>query len=168
MIERTLTAATSFIISDYVPYLWFIPKLQGWPSKLQKVCDSKEQVARKIVDIEGHRERAKLRESNTSNEAEYVPDFVDILLAAPFEDGKPLPDLVITMLILVSIMFAGNTDISFSFSFSLASCLKATYLLCSLFPLECTGAVKFITSVPISRILVDEQLSPMLPSLDFI
>ena len=104
MIERNLAAASSLIISDYMPYLWFIPKLQGLPSKFQKVCDSKEQVARKIVDIEGHRERAKLREFNPNNEAEYVPDFVDILLAAQFEDGKPLPDLVVTMLVLVSIM----------------------------------------------------------------
>jgi hypothetical protein len=104
VIERTLIAASSLIISDYVPYLWFIPKLQGWPSKLQKLSDAQEQVARKVVDIEGHRERAKSRESDAINEAEYVPDFVDILLAEQFEDGKPLPDLVITRLVLVSIM----------------------------------------------------------------
>lgn len=117
MIEHTLTAASSFIISDYVPYLWFIPKLQGWPSKFQKVCDFKEQVARKIVDIEGHRERVKLRESTTFNEAEYVPDFVDVLLAAPFQDGKPLPDLVITKLILVSIMSLETPTSLFFFFF---------------------------------------------------
>ena len=150
MLEHTLIAASSLIISDYVPYLWFIPNLQGWPSKLQKLSDSQEQVARKIVDIEGHRERAKLRESNTINEAEYVPDFVDILLAEQFEDGKPLPDLVITRLVLVSIMLLETpTFFSFSSIFFFLSIVSQGHL-----------SSMFVTSFGMHKSLIVHHLCP--------
>jgi hypothetical protein len=152
VIERTLIAASSLIISDYVPYLWFIPNLQGWPSELQKLSDSQEQVARKIVDIEGHRERAKLRESNATNEAEYVPDFVDILLAEQFEDGKPLPDFLITRLLLVSIMLLETLIFIFLnlYFFSLMSKGHLSSMVVNSFGMR--KSLKFTTSVPISRI----------------
>ena len=108
MIDVNFVTAGTFIISDYVPYLSFITKLQGWQKTLEETRDLRDRVSMKICDIEGHKERAKER---GNNDKDYVPDFVDVLLAASFDDGQPLSDNLVTILVTVS-MFITILDIA--------------------------------------------------------
>ena len=99
MLDVSFSSSGAFIISDYVPYLSFITKLQGWQKRLEDSNDFKNRVSKKIVDIEGHKERAKER---GNDDKDYVPDFVDVLLAASFDDGQPLSDQLVLNLVAVS------------------------------------------------------------------
>lgn len=81
------------IISDYVPSLSFITKLQGWEPYLLEIQKRGRAIVHKVIDVESHRQRVT-----------DVPDFVDVLLKAPLDDaGKPLSDGEIMSLLLVSI-----------------------------------------------------------------
>ena len=51
----------------------------------------------KAFDLEGHKKRSKER----GDDPNYVPDFVDVMLEAPFENGKPLPERDICKLLEV-------------------------------------------------------------------
>lgn len=98
MVDQTFKAVGAFVISDYVPSLNFVTKLQGLHSKLEKIRDFREKLAGPLIDIEGHKKRALER----GNDEDYVPDFVDVLLAAPLEDGNLPSDRTVTLLVLVS------------------------------------------------------------------
>jgi len=96
MVDVTFANAGTFIISDYVPYLSFITKLQGWQKTFEETRDLKDRVGKKICDIEGHKERAKERGNNNKD---YVPDFVDVLLTSSFDDGQPPSDNLVFILL---------------------------------------------------------------------
>jgi hypothetical protein len=108
MVDAIFATAGAFIISDYVPYLSFITKLQGWQKTFEESRDLRDRVSKKICDIEGHKERAKER---GNNDKDYVPDFVDVLLTTPFDDGQPLSDKLVSILVTVS-MFITIVDIA--------------------------------------------------------
>jgi hypothetical protein len=108
MVDVTFANAGTFIISDYVPYLSFITKLQGWQKTFEETRDLKDRVGKKICDIEGHKERAKERGNNNKD---YVPDFVDVLLTSSFDDGQPPSDNLVFILLSVS-MFITIVDIA--------------------------------------------------------
>ena len=76
------------VISDFVPYLSFVTKLQGHVTKFAKVVDFSEKLTEKIFDLDSHRERYKERKNDPS----YVPDLEDVLLETPLDDGRHLPD----------------------------------------------------------------------------
>lgn len=97
LMRRSFAAIGTYIISDYVPYLSFITKFQGWLSELHGVRALGKSIVGKIIQVEDHRERAQKNE----NGADYVPDFVDVLLKAPLNDGDVLPDRDIVTLLVV-------------------------------------------------------------------
>lgn len=101
MINRTHRATATFIISDYVPFLSFIPKLQGYHSEFKRIYEFETSVTNKVFEVEKHRERAKERLQGHNDEADYVPDFVDVLLASPLGDGEPLSDRTIVTVLTV-------------------------------------------------------------------
>jgi hypothetical protein len=103
MINRTHRATATFIISDYVPFLSFIPKLQGYHSEFKRIYEFETSVTNKVFEVEKHRERAKERLQGHNDEADYVPDFVDVLLASPLGGGEPLSDRsIVTALTVIN------------------------------------------------------------------
>jgi hypothetical protein len=100
VLRRVFDAHGTEIISDYVPQLSFITKLQGWVPYLTDLRNRGRAVIGKIIEVEKHKERAAHMAAD--KDENYVPDFVDVLLKAPLEDGKPLPDADIASLLLVS------------------------------------------------------------------
>ena len=77
----------AFIISDYVPWLSFVTKLQGWHSEFEDIRQRLYSFLREMCEFEKHREQAKVRLEK--NDEDYVPDFVDLLSQ---QDGKTIPD----------------------------------------------------------------------------
>jgi hypothetical protein len=84
--------------------LSFITKLQGIYSQLEKYHKYDEEVVDRLFEPQKHRERAQDRLQQNHEEGEYVADFVDVLQAAPLEDGKPLPDTDISTTLSVRMM----------------------------------------------------------------
>lgn len=103
LIEVTVAWFSKIIISDFVPSLSFITKLQGIYSQLEEFHKFDKEVVDRIFDLQKHRERAqeRLQQQHHDEEEEYVADFVDVLLAAPLEDGKRLPDTDISTILSV-------------------------------------------------------------------
>ena len=95
--SRTFAAFGAYHISDFIPYLSFIPKLQGWTSEIHEIRALGRGIVSNMIQMDKHREQSKLREKDS----EYVPDFIDVLLKAPF-DGDLLPDKDIVTLCVVS------------------------------------------------------------------
>nr|AHI15943.1 flavonoid 3'-hydroxylase [Pohlia nutans] len=103
VLRRSVDANGAMIISDYVPSLSFIPRWQGWHSYILGLQRRGREIVHKVIEVEKHRQRVK--------DENYVPDFVDVLLKAPLDDGrKPLSDGDI-MSLLLSFLNAG-TDTS--------------------------------------------------------
>lgn len=102
LVTRIFALLGAFIISDYVPWLSFITKLQGWHSKFEDLRDFKDKVTTKLFEVEKHRQRAEERKKGHIDE-DYVPDFVDVLLEAPLENGNPLPtsDLILVLMVRI-------------------------------------------------------------------
>jgi hypothetical protein len=57
------------------------------------------EIAGRMLEIEKHREDAKERRGDES----YVPDFVDLLLRTPLENGKALPHRNLILILMVSL-----------------------------------------------------------------
>lgn len=104
LLTNIFVAFSSFVISDYIPSLSFISKLQGVHTKFEKLIKLTMALAKRIFEVEKHREQAKRRLLQHNTDEDYVPDFVDVLLAAPLEDGQPLPDHDTTTVLVVRIM----------------------------------------------------------------
>lgn len=85
-----------FIISDYIPYLGFITELQGWRKTFERIRDWTYDVAKGLLEIEKHKQRAK-----EGTDDSYVPDFLDLLLRTPLADGKTLPEKNLAQVILI-------------------------------------------------------------------
>jgi len=86
-------------IGDFIPSLSFLAKLQGKHKLLESLRDDALRIVGKMMELENHRERAKQR---LGDDDSYVPDFVDVISAAPLVDGtQPLPDRIQTLMIFV-------------------------------------------------------------------
>lgn len=108
MIARTFDLSGAFIISDFVPYLAFLTKWQGWQKKMEDLRDCTYDIADRMLEIKKHRERAK--EQTTSGEHnDHVPNFLDVLLQTPLEDGQVLPDKNLTMVLMVRTLISSQT-----------------------------------------------------------
>ncbi len=88
----------AFIISDYIPYLKWVTKLQGIDTSLQALRNQISNFVTKIMDE--HRTTPSTPNSNIED----VPkDFVDVLFTMPQEDGiGHLTDDTIQGVIMVS------------------------------------------------------------------
>jgi hypothetical protein len=101
VLRRSIDANGAIVISDYVPCLRFITRLQGWEAYLLGLQRRGRQMVVKIIDVEKHKQRAV----DVAKDGSYVPDMVDVLLKAPLDDGgKPLSDGEIASLLLVSLV----------------------------------------------------------------
>lgn len=117
--EHIFWALGTFIIDDYIPYLSFITTLQGWIPRLKEIRQFSDDIGAKLADLDKHRQRAQDRKIGE----DYVPDFVDVLLTAKMEDGKPLPDMNIKM-ILMDMLIAGIDTIANTVEWAMAELMK--------------------------------------------
>ena len=99
--NRLFTGYAAFVISDYVPWLSFVTKLQGWQTEFEDIRQFEFSFLSEMCEFEKHREQAKVRLEK--NDEDYVPDFVDLLSTVPQEDGKTLPDNEILLNLMVRI-----------------------------------------------------------------
>ena len=77
------------IISDFVPSLrFFSESVQGWRPKLEAFKERQMALGMKLLELDKRRQRVGEKEDDES----YVPDFVDVMLGAPINDGKVLED----------------------------------------------------------------------------
>jgi hypothetical protein len=108
----------AFVISDFVPWLSFFTRLQGYHSRFEDVHNRKQTIGAKMVALEKHKESAKKREllqqqENHEEEADdYVPDFVDLLMNAPLDHGKLYADRDLVSLITVRMPMHFGTHLS--------------------------------------------------------
>ena len=100
-VTHLFTGFAAFVISDYVPWLGFVTKLQGLHSEFEDIRNCEFSVLKEMFEFKKHREQAKVRLEK--NVEDYVPDFVDLLSTIPQEDGTPLPDNDILMTAMVRI-----------------------------------------------------------------
>lgn len=101
LITATVAWFSKVIISDFVPSLGFITKLQGIYSQLEEFHKFDKEVVDRIFEPQKHRERAQERLQHPEEDDKYEADFVDVLQAAPLEDGKYLPDTDISTILSV-------------------------------------------------------------------
>ena len=93
LIDDFLFFLSKFVISDYVPWLSFVPRLQGLYARLKEFNNFRKRVAGRMFEVEKHRERAKeRRQLHKEGLTNYVPDFVDLLLASPQDNTELLSD----------------------------------------------------------------------------
>ncbi len=84
-----------FIISDYIPYLKWVTKLQGIDASLQALHTKLSTFLQQIIDE--HRRNPNVVDNYT------IKDFVDVLLTVPQEDGTGhLSNDTIQAIIIVS------------------------------------------------------------------
>lgn len=96
-----LAAFSTFIVSDYVPWLSFVTRLQGWHTEFKALRGYYAEVTGKLFELEKRRE--KLRQQKNNEDPHHVPDFVDVMLAAPLEeDGNPLSNQDLAIALMVS------------------------------------------------------------------
>ena len=117
LIDKHLFLGSKFAISDYVPWLSFVPRLQGLHSALKEFTNFRKGVTGRMFEVEKHRERAKERQQlHKEDLTNYVPDFVDLLLASPQDNAEPLSDQELVSLLMVTSchisinIFCASTD----------------------------------------------------------
>ena len=100
LVRRHVEVFSTFVVSDYVPWLSFVPKWQGIHTEFEAFFKFEHALAERMFEVEKHKECAKQRQqqqqeeggSDLREDASYVADFVDVLLTMPLEGGKPLSD----------------------------------------------------------------------------
>lgn len=112
MISGILKILGSFVISDYIPNLWFITRLQGWEKKFESVRALSTRVSENMFQVEQHRERAAKERESGHDDQNYVPDFVDVFLTKPLDGEKLCPDEDIILHLKVTLIIGYYTFIS--------------------------------------------------------
>ncbi len=88
----------AFIISDYIPYLRWVTKLQGIDTSLQALRNELSNFITQIMN-----EHRTIPSTPNSNIEDVPKDFLDVLFTAPQEDGSGhLTDDAIQAFITVS------------------------------------------------------------------
>ncbi|XP_024387828.1 cytochrome P450 76C2 isoform X1 [Physcomitrium patens] len=142
----------SVVISDFVPYLSFITKLQGHASKFSKIRDVSDKLTADFFDLDSHRNNYK----KMKNDPSYVPDFEDVLMETPFENGTNLPDQDLLKL-LQELLNAGTETSSNTSEWAMAELIRRPELI--------ERAQTEMDSVIGSKRLVEESDIQQLPFL---
>ena len=117
ILKMHFTSYAIFVISDYIPCLSFITRLQGTRERMQNIADTIHKKLDEILDLEGREQRRK--NLNEEEEANCEKDFVDLLLETPSHDGVGTLDhvtiravVLVRTQMLVSVSFDGLTKYS--------------------------------------------------------
>lgn len=91
--------AGDVVLSDFIPYMAFLTKMQGKPKLYRKTREIVLEMMRNMANFD---ERKKLHtEGGSTGKPE---DFVDVLLNSTLADGvTPLPDDICLLLLMVRI-----------------------------------------------------------------
>jgi cytochrome P450 len=111
--------AGDVVLSDFIPYMAFLTKLQGKPKLYRKTRDIVLEMMRKMVNFD---ERKKLHDEGGSTGK--PEDFVDVLLSSTLADGETrLPD-DICLLLLMDMLVAGTDTSSTTIEWTIAELLR--------------------------------------------
>lgn len=101
MLTRMVVMFSRPIISDYVPWLSFVPKLQGVETQFQNERAFIISVTDKLIEKQKHRSCAEERQRQS--EPDYVPDFIDVLMETKLQNGQHIPDEDLNVIFMVGI-----------------------------------------------------------------
>ncbi|KAG0606757.1 hypothetical protein M758_9G164800 [Ceratodon purpureus] len=124
MISSLFKLFGAVVISDFVPYLSFVTRLQGHATKFAEVRDFSVKLTEKIFDLDNHRKLYKQRR----NDPNYVPDLEDVILETPLDDGTVLPDKDILM-ILQEMINAGTETSATLVEWAMAELITRPHLI---------------------------------------
>ncbi|KAG0563434.1 hypothetical protein KC19_8G031100 [Ceratodon purpureus] len=111
--------AGDVVLSDFIPYMWFLTKLQGKPQLYRK---TREIVLEMMSNMVNFPERKKLHDEGGSTGR--PEDFVDVLLSSTLADGEtPLPD-DICLLLLMDMLVAGTDTSATTIEWAIAELLR--------------------------------------------
>ncbi|KAG0575927.1 hypothetical protein KC19_5G040800 [Ceratodon purpureus] len=99
--EAILTTSMKSAVGDYIPSLRFITKLQGVDRAFKDLRDLWIQIGGKFMELE------ERRTSRADDHKQFQPDFVDLILAEPLDNGKPMSDTTLALQIM-EFLFAGT------------------------------------------------------------
>lgn len=111
-----------FVVSDYIPCLRFITKLQGIRGKFQQIADKIHKKMDEIIDINGH-ERRRI-DANHKQDADRKKDFVDLLLETTSHDGKGTLDHETVRGVVMDMLFAGAETQSSTLEWAMAFLIR--------------------------------------------
>lgn len=106
-----------FVISDYIPCLSFITKLQGTHERMHKIADMIHKKLDDILDFKGREQRRK-------QVPDYEKDFVDLLLETPSHDGVGTLDHVTVRAVVLDMLFAGTETQSTTIEWAMTYLLR--------------------------------------------
>lgn len=93
IVSMHFRAYATFVISDYIPWLSFITKLQGIREKMKKLADRINKKVDAIIEFENH-EKRRMNQNHGPGAAERAKerDFVELLLSTPSHDASSALD----------------------------------------------------------------------------
>lgn len=94
MIAGFLEIFGAFLISDFIPYLKFVTKLQGWERRMLEVRDVVFGVCANMMELKTRRQH--LKEDNNNDKEQ---DFLNLLLS--LEDKDALSDDILMQVLVV-------------------------------------------------------------------
>lgn len=98
MVDEIFKQGVTLVISDFLPFLSFIPKWLGQEKAIQNTTKNVLHILRRMTRLDYRR---KCMEEGKSND-HAPPDFVDIMLSMPSETGEEcLSDDTILLLSMV-------------------------------------------------------------------
>ncbi|KAG0605005.1 hypothetical protein M758_9G025200 [Ceratodon purpureus] len=122
ILKMHFTSYAIFVISDYIPCLSFITRLQGTRERMQNIADTIHKKLDEILDLEGREQRRK--NLNEEEEANCEKDFVDLLLETPSHDGVGTLDHVTIRAVVLDMLFAGAETQSSTIEWVMAYLLR--------------------------------------------
>lgn len=84
MMHRIFKLISTFLISDFVPALHFVTRLQGYPSRLAKDRDIVKGLAGRFFSLKSYYAQER------RDDPDYVPNLKDVFLQTPFDGGVPM------------------------------------------------------------------------------
>lgn len=98
--------AGDVVLSDFIPYMAFLTKLQGKPKLYRKTREIVLEMMRSVTNFD---DRKKIhKEGRSTGKPE---DFVDVLLNSTLADGEtPLPDDICLLLVMVRIFLPNQSN----------------------------------------------------------
>lgn len=109
MLKELLQLLARFKVGDFIPWLGWINKLNGWDAKVDKVAKEVDMFLEKMV--EEHQLRSDVQ---TSDDGDQVKDFVDVLLEVQRDKTAGFPIERDSIKAIILDMFAGGTDTTYT------------------------------------------------------
>lgn len=98
--ELGVNLVGAFIISDFVPYLKFLVKFQGWEAKLLLLRALTTNICCDMIQFEERRRRLKEKAASNEDDQKHQ-DMVDVMLSSEVDGEEPFTDQDIVWNVMV-------------------------------------------------------------------